>query len=42
MDLNDENLVFTPFDVIAPIPESNGDEESNQYVVSDANWSRMS
>ena len=33
MDLNDENLVFTPFDVIAPIPEGNGDEESNQYVV---------
>ena len=32
MDLNDENLVFTPFDVIAPIPESNGDEESYQYV----------
>ena len=33
MDLNDENLVFTPFDVIAPIPENNGDEESNQYVL---------
>ena len=33
MDLNDENLVFTPFDVIAPIPESSGDEESNQYVL---------
>ncbi|MGA7160832.1 MAG: TonB-dependent receptor [Bacteroidota bacterium] len=33
MDLNDENLVFTPFDVIAPLPENNGDEESNQYVL---------
>ncbi len=33
MDLNDENLVFTPFDVIAPIPEGSGDEESNQYVL---------
>ena len=33
MDLNDENLVFTPFDIIAPVPESSGDEESNQYVV---------
>ena len=33
MDLNDENLVFTPFDVIAPIPESNSDEESNQFVL---------
>jgi hypothetical protein len=33
MDLNDENLVFTPFDVIAPIPESSGDEESHQYVL---------
>jgi len=33
MDLNDENLVFTPFDVIAPLPDGSGDEESNQYVV---------
>ncbi len=33
MDLNDENLVFTPFDVIAPLPEGSGDEESTQYVL---------
>ena len=33
MDLNDENLVFTPFDVLAPLPENNGDEASNQYVL---------
>lgn len=33
MDLNDENLVFTPFDVMAPLPDSAGDEESSQYVL---------
>ncbi len=33
MDLNDENLVFTPFDVLAPLPESNGDEQSSQYIL---------
>ena len=33
MNLNDENLVFTPFDVIAPVPESKGDEMSSQYIL---------
>ncbi len=33
MDLNDENLVFTPFDVIAPLPDSSSDEESSQYIL---------
>lgn len=33
MDLNDENLVFTPFDVIAPLPDSSQDEESSQYIL---------
>ncbi len=33
MDLNDENLVFTPFDVLAPVPDSSGDEESSQYIL---------
>ena len=33
MDLNDENMVYTAFDVIAPVPEDNGDEQSTQYVV---------
>jgi len=33
MNLNDENLVFTPFDVLAPVPDSSGDEESSQYIL---------
>ncbi len=33
MDLNDENLVFTPFDVVAPLPDTSGDEESSQYIL---------
>lgn len=33
MDLNDENLVFTPFDLLAPVPDSSGDEESIQYIL---------
>ncbi len=33
MDLNDENLVFTPFDVLAPVSDSSGDEESSQYIL---------
>lgn len=33
MDLNDENLVFTPFDLLAPVPDSSGDEESVQYIL---------
>jgi hypothetical protein len=33
MNLNDENLVFTPFDVIAPLPEGSGDESSSQYIL---------
>ena len=33
MDLNDENLVFTPFDVLAPVPDSSSDEESSQYIL---------
>lgn len=33
MNLNDENMVFTPFNVIAPLPEGSGDEQSTQYVL---------
>ena len=33
MNLNDENLVFTPFDVIAPLPQGSADEESSQYIL---------
>ncbi len=33
MDMNDENLVFTPFDVIAPVPENSTDEEASQYIL---------
>ncbi len=33
MDMNDENLVFTPFDVIAPVPDNSTDEESSQYIL---------
>jgi len=33
MNLNDENLVFTPFNVIAPLPEGSGDEKSSQYIL---------
>ncbi len=33
MNLNDENLVFTPFDVIAPVPEESKDEGSTQYIL---------
>ena len=33
MDLNDENLVFTPFDVIAPIPGKQRGRGIDQYFV---------
>lgn len=33
MNLNDENLVFTPFDVIAAVPEGSGEEKSSQYIL---------
>ena len=33
IDLNDENLVFTPFELVAPVPDSMRDEQSSQYVI---------
>ncbi len=32
MDLNDENSVFSPFDLMAPVPDDIGDEEATQYI----------
>lgn len=33
IDLNDENLVFTPFDLVAPVPDNFGDEAATQYII---------
>lgn len=33
IDLNDENLVFTPFEVVAAVPDNLGDEAASQYIL---------
>jgi hypothetical protein len=33
IDLNDVNLVFTPFEVVAAAPDDIGDETSSQYIL---------
>ncbi len=33
IDLNDENLVFTPFELVASAPDSIGDETASQYIL---------
>ncbi|MDE3056947.1 MAG: TonB-dependent receptor [Bacteroidota bacterium] len=33
IDLNDENLVFTPFEVVAALPDDLGDEAASQYIL---------
>lgn len=32
IDLNDENLVFTPFELVAAAPDTAGDETASQYI----------
>ncbi len=33
IDLNDENLVYTPFDLVAPVPDNLGDEAATEFVM---------
>lgn len=33
IDLNDENMVFSPFDLLAPVPDNLGDQVATHYIV---------
>ncbi len=33
IDLNDENMVFSPFDLLAPVPDYLGDQVATHYIV---------